>query len=358
MSSSARKKEKHRLKRKEKRQQLHRAQSRTALQRIAAEGGRIECWITPADWKDSGIASIRVLGHTTGGRAATAAFLVDFWAVGLKDVFGRGDVPELDFREGNLDPWIEESGAVKLDEHVARRLIAGSVRFGRQNSFRMPPQWEKFVVIFGRGILDEIPTADLSDFGIDGGVRYVGTMEFLKTRLTVRPDEFFARPNVHYVMEVDRTLPQPTDAEEESGEEAGSDSESLESVLQMAGAGAETIAERAKQWIAANNAEPIPLLDQAAKLVMFSLLPTLDSLEAGDDPTDKEMEESQRLVKMMLATHSLEDQQILDASVERLKDILEKVSHEDDGEDEERLRDDRSTAEADRATSDQIDGSL
>lgn len=356
MSSSARKKEKHRLKRKEKRQQLHRAQSRTALQRIAAEGGRIECWIMPADWKDSGIASIRVLGRAPGGRAATAAFLVDFWAVGLKDAFGRSDVPELDFREGNLDPWIEQSGAIKLDERIARRLIAGSVRFGRQNSFRMPPQWEKFVVIFGRGILDEIPTADLSDFGVDGGVRYVGTMDFLSKRLAIPPNEFFARPNVHYVIEAGRTLQQTTDADEESGEGAGSDSESLESVLQMAGAGAETITERARQWIAANNAEPIPLLDQAARLVMFSLLPALGSVEGGEDPTDKEMEESQRPVKMMLATHSLEDQQILDTSVERLKDILEKINYEDEGE--EQLRDDRSTAEADRVASDQIDGSL
>ena len=67
MSSSARKKEKHRLKRKEKKHQIQRMNSRTALQRIAAEGGELECWSTP-DWKEQGLASIQVLGRAPGGR--------------------------------------------------------------------------------------------------------------------------------------------------------------------------------------------------------------------------------------------------------------------------------------------------
>lgn len=324
MSSSTRKKEKHRLKRKEKRQQMQRVQSRTALQRIAAEGGRLECWIMPADWKQAGIASIRVLGHAPGGRAATAMFLVDFWAVGLKDVFGRGDVPEPEFREGNLDPWIEKSGAVKLDAAAARRMIAGAVRFGRQNSFRMPPEWEKFIVIFGRDILNEIPTADLSNFGIDGGVRYVGTMEFLQKRLTVLPNEFFARPNHHYVMEMDRTLTQRPVEDVDEGDSL--DTESMESILSATNGGAEIIAKKAQDWIDANHAEPIPRIDEAARLIMFSLLPASESLRAGADPTEKEMEESNRLVKMMLATQSAEDQQVLAASVEKLRVVIEKVT--------------------------------
>ena len=52
MSHDARKKEKHRLKRKEKQQRLRKLNSRTALQRLAAEGGQLECWVTPDDWKD------------------------------------------------------------------------------------------------------------------------------------------------------------------------------------------------------------------------------------------------------------------------------------------------------------------
>jgi hypothetical protein len=238
MSSSARKKEKHRLKRKEKKHQLQKVHSRTALQRLAAEGGRLECWIMPKDWKEYGIATMRVLGRAPGGRAATAVFLVDFWAVGLKDAFGRSDVPELEFREGSLDPWIEKTGAVKLDEETARRMIAGAVRFGRQNGFRMPPAWEKFVVIFGRSILDQIPTADLSDFGIDGGLRYVGTMDFLKTRLTMPPREFLTRPDVHYVMEAGSRLVQSDDDDAEDENEDEEDSDTIESVLEMTNAGA------------------------------------------------------------------------------------------------------------------------
>jgi hypothetical protein len=208
MSSNARKKEKHRLKRKEKQRKLRKLNSRTALQRIAAEGGQMECWVSPKEWKDEGIASLQVLGHAPGGRAAFAAFLVDLWAVGLKDAFGRSDVPDLEFREGSVEPWVERSGAVRIDPSIARRLVAGGVRFGRQNDFRMPPELEKWAVIFGRDILNEIPTADLSDFGIEGGLRYVGSMQFLQKRLAVPVSEFLARPNVHWVIQPDIESPQ------------------------------------------------------------------------------------------------------------------------------------------------------
>lgn len=328
MSSSARKKEKHRLKRKEKKHQMQRINSRTALQRLAAEGGELECWITP-DWKERGMASIQVLGRAPGGHGAFAAFLVDLWAVGLKDAFGRSDVPWLDFCEGNMEPWVERTSAVKLEPQVARRLVAGAVRFGRQNSFRMPPQWEKFVVIFGRSILNEIPTADLSDFGADGGVRYVGTEEFLRSRLTVPVQEFASRPNTHLVIGGDPRLATVEDAEadeedetDESDPDADDKAEAIDELYSFTQAGAARLAERARQWIAENHAEEIARLDEAAKLVMFSIVPAMDSLQAGKDPTDEEMKDSEWLVEMMLATHDPQEHAALAASVEKLREVM------------------------------------
>lgn len=331
MSSSARKKEKHRLKRKEKKHRLQRMNSRTALQRIAAEGGELECWITP-DWKEQGIASIQVLGRAPGGHGAFAAFLVDLWAVGLKDAFGRSDVPWLDFREGNLEPAVEKSGSVKLDPAVARRLVAGAVRFGRQNSFRMPPQWEKFVVIFGRAILDEIPTADISDFGIDGGIRYMGTTEFLKTRLNVSPDEFLARPDVHWVMGPDPRVSGSigeADLTAESPNEE--DVESLQAVFNVTRQGASQIAEQVQQWCTAHGVEQIPHLEEATNLLMFSMLPSTISKEEeeGDEPTKADIQQGQDLMNMMLAQKPAAEREALMASFARLRDVVDKMVNAD-----------------------------
>ena len=346
MSSSARKKEKHRLKRKEKKHQIQRANSRTALQRIAAEGGELECWITP-EWKERGIASIQVLGRAPGGRGAFAAFLVDLWAVGLKDAFGRSDVLWLDFREDNMEPWVERAGAVKLDPQVARRLVAGAVRFGRQNNFRMPPGWEKFVVIFGRGILNEIPTADLTDFGVDGGVRYVGTEEFLKSRLAIPVQEFTSRPNTHLVMEADPGIAEfhDEDVDDETDDgEIDLDERTIESLYQMTRAGTDRIIEKVQQWITDNHAEPIPLLEQAAKISMFALVPSMDSLGAGHDPTDEERQRSQQLVDLMLATHDPEEHRVLAASIQRLQQIMRKIDAQ--GADAPRLQNRAASAAA------------
>src|SRR5579872_4721209 len=102
MSRDSRKTERRRLKRKQKQLKIRKAKSRTALQHIAAEGGTLECWITP-DWKEQGLASIQVLAHTAGGRCASAGFLVDLWCVGLKDGFGRSEVSS-GFRQAGLEP--------------------------------------------------------------------------------------------------------------------------------------------------------------------------------------------------------------------------------------------------------------
>jgi hypothetical protein len=323
MSRDARKKEKHRLKRKEKQQRLRKLNARTALQRIAAEGGQLECWVSPENWKEQGIASIQVLGHAPGGRAAFAAFLVDLWAVGLKDAFGRSDVPALEFREDNLEPWIDRVGAVKMDPQTARRLIAGGVRFGRQNSFRMPPEWEKWVVIFGRDILDEIPTADLSDFGIEGGLRYVGSIEFLDRRLSIPTKEFLGRPDVHWVMGPDPGTTGPRSVGEFAGEEIEDQAwDQLEELRRAAETTAAKIAQDARAWCESHGAEPIPMLDEAARAIMFSMIPAIDAHMAGERPSDEDFQRSGHLGAMILAQHAPAERRILEESILRLRDCM------------------------------------
>ena len=88
MSRDARKKQKQRLKRQQKQRERRKAQAVTPLQRIARDGGTLECYVN-ANWRETGMANLNVLGHAPGGRLALASFLVDVWCVGLKDAYGR-----------------------------------------------------------------------------------------------------------------------------------------------------------------------------------------------------------------------------------------------------------------------------
>ena len=328
MSRDARKKERQRLKRKQKKMAMRRIQSRTALQRIAAEGGRLECWITP-DWREKGMASVQVFGHARGGRAAFAAFLVDLWCVGLKDAFGRSDVPELEFREDNLEPWIEQTGTVPIDPMTVRRLVAGAIRFSRQNGFRLPPHWEKWVTIFGRDILAELPTADVSEFGIDGGLRYVGTMDFLRQRLigcTVH--EFLNRPDMHFVLGPGE-LPLTGELEDEDyeedetddeAEEAEDDEESSPDMMEVLGATALQLASAVREWCFANAVPPREPLDKAALIALAATLPIAAGVERGGKLEN--MPAPEALMDRLVSTHSPDQrQQILDA-IEQIRQYM------------------------------------
>lgn len=196
MADRARKKEKHRLDRLKKQRESRKLQGVSPLRRIAASNPRLECWITEG-WKEMGIASVQVLATPREGPSALGLFLVDLWAVGLKDVGGTIGISRMEVmkqHEQNLGPAI-----VPIDPAEVRRLIAGAIRFSRQNGFKLPAKWENWVSILGP--LGDLATADLADFTKDGKVLYVGEEEFLGERLAdSSPREFLARPDTDYTI--------------------------------------------------------------------------------------------------------------------------------------------------------------
>ena len=331
MSRDSRKKERQRLKRRQKKLAMRRVESRTALQRIAAEGGTLECWITP-DWEEEGIAAIQVIGRAPGGRSATCGFLVDLWCVGLKDAFGRSNVVEPDFREYSLEPWIERSGAERVDAAVARRLVAGAIRFSRQNGFRLPPRWEKWITIFGRDILNDLATADISDFGVDGKLRYVGTMDFLRQRLIgCTVEEFARRPDVEVVIqsdgpgfgddadEVDFEEGEPEEADsEDAGDDA--DDSALEpeagndEVLEAMELMSDRLTNAVRKWCFAGSITPHPRLAEAAVIALAGAIPGAASIEDGQGPESIDPAEAVRVTRELLSRFADNDRrQIVDA---------------------------------------------
>src|SRR5438552_7128840 len=122
MSRDARKKQKQRLKREQKRLQAKRARALTPLDRIVRAGGQLDCYAN-ANWREMGMANIQMLGRAPDGRLAYAAFLVDVWCVGLKDAFGRREISRLDF-DKLLDTMREQVEVARLSTAEAKRLVA------------------------------------------------------------------------------------------------------------------------------------------------------------------------------------------------------------------------------------------
>jgi hypothetical protein len=295
MSRDARKKQKHKLKRKQKQIQARKAASVTPLDRIARSGGTLECYVN-ADWRKSGMASVQVLGHAPDGRLAHAAFLVDLWCVGLKDAYGHRTVLRGDF-EDQLDRMSEGLDIVRIPPEQARRLVAGAIRFSRQNGFHLPPHYERWTAIFTD--LGDLATADLSDFGVDDGLRYVGTKEFLQRRLAAcTPDQFLSRPDVHWVMHdgTPRSLGDSYDVEggddfddetDLDGELA--DEELLAGLREMVGGTGSQIEDAVRTWCARTGQTPHPRLREAVATLLVTTLPMAFAMGAGEEDADDDV---------------------------------------------------------------------
>jgi hypothetical protein len=196
MARNAHKKAKQGLKRAKKKKEARRLLTLSPFRR-AAHVGQLECY---RGLSNSGLATVIVLGHVSGGSHAMSGFLVDLWCVGLKDAWGNKQLTRPEFEQEFLPKWRkagETITRIELDE--ARRLIAGAIRFSHQNGFRLPEHWDRFTAILGA--LGDIPNADLSQFGVDGKLRYVGTQEFLAERLAAcTMEEFLRRPDIEFIL--------------------------------------------------------------------------------------------------------------------------------------------------------------
>ncbi|MDB5303923.1 MAG: hypothetical protein JWM97_1472 [Phycisphaerales bacterium] len=279
MADAARRKEKQRLKRKQKQIAARKSAGVTALQKIASAGGTLECWVNDR-WQDQGMAGLFVLGHTAGGRHAFAGFLIDVWCVGLKDAWGQAEISRAEFMERLFKPWSQRMHPYKLEVPEARRLVAAGVRFARQNGFRLPNGWEKWASILGD--LGDVASADLTGFTKDGKLLYIGNPEFLRQRLVgCTVEEFFSRPGQEWIsppedlpfswadVDEDDELWDAANTGVEDDEEDGIDAEEAEASIQRV-VGRTTQAVR--QWCESNGVAPHPRMEDAAAIVLVNVL--------------------------------------------------------------------------------------
>lgn len=217
-----------------------------------------------------------------------AAFLVDTWAMGLKDAFGRVDIAcsEFDDQMSRLD---EQLGIARLDIGTARHLVYGGIELAGELGFRLPRRYERWTAILGP--LPEGESPDMSLFRPDGRIRLWCSMRDLEARLIgSTPEKFLARADVEYVLgDDDFTL-----VDEE-------DDEVNDVVTMLEGA----MLDRVKAWCFAHGQTPHPLLRE---VVGASLQSTIESMppdfDLEDDvqtlPEDQQAED--RMMSFLSAT--------------------------------------------------------
>lgn len=296
MANNARKKEKHRLKRKQKQLALRRAQSVSPYRRIATQG-QLERLLINGDWHERGQAVIWALRSAPGGGHAMAAFMIDLWCAGLKDAWGRLDVTLEEFEEF-LDRSSQQLDFVETDQETIRHVVAGAIRFAVQNGFRLPARYERWVSLIGGA--GDWRKEDLSDFGVEGGkLRWVAPLHDLRRRLigsTV--EEFMAREDVECIIGMDDVdmADEDWDEEEEDGDEDEEALDGVEAAAEMARGHALTAV---RQWCFAHGEQPHPRLPEALDIMFESIL-QMRASAASAEP-DAEAEDGQRNMAQLLS---------------------------------------------------------
>jgi hypothetical protein len=276
MADRARKVAKKRQKRDQKRQGLRRQAAVSPVKRAA--GGRVVACVVNGDWRTRGQAVPFVARQGPGGTLVMASFMIDLWCAGLKDVWGAAGVTlgEVEDNVDTMDERLDGTYRAATVEEVGG-IVAGAVRFARQNGFKLPKVWDKWSALLGD--LD-VEGADLSAFGVDGKLVWAAPLTDLRRRLigsTV--EQFLARPDVEVV----------TDDEWDAGDvpfvgegEAGDDGDVSDEELM---AGAEPVglvlANVVADWCKREGREPSAGLPVMA--VAYLVILVREGLTAEDD---------------------------------------------------------------------------
>lgn len=322
-------KDRQRLKRKHKRQELRRRQSISPYRLVTKTSGEFTCYCS-RDWQDNGIASILVTKTLRGGGRVLGAFLVDFWCCGLKDAWGRLDIAVEEIK--HVLDLSEQDGAPmgQVDLDLVRRMVAGGIRFARQNGFRLPHNYERWAALIGVNAADD--TADLGLFGFHKrgkALCYVGRMSDLRKRL-VRgtAEEFLRRPDVDFILGDESPFSDPgrgaedweqDDLEDldELDEDELDEEDAAEELAELRGQIHKKLLEKVRQWCFANHLVPHPLLPEAIDVMFESLAQVRGPAEL--DPNDPEVvDQAGRLLGNAIEMHELARQAELKMAMTQL----------------------------------------
>jgi hypothetical protein len=123
------------------------------------------CWAQP-DWRETGLAVVVVARSQPNGRVVFGNYMVDYYCLGVKDCFARGDVSLNRFHSEILPDIIPGGVAESISVELAHELIYGSIEYAALWGFAPSPDFE-----FAQEVLDPPalhPARGNVTFGKDG----------------------------------------------------------------------------------------------------------------------------------------------------------------------------------------------
>lgn len=204
MADAARRKQKQRLKREEKRRQLQKQNHLSPFKKVELSSELVACYVN-TDWRERGQATAFVLRELRDGSLAFCCFLVDSWCAGLKDCWAKFDVLGSEF-DHHVQYMSKQLGntIMRVPMEDIRCLFSAGIRFARKNGFKVPADWSRCASFLGTSL--DIEHASLDGFGFEGNpdmLCWSAPMHDLRNRLIgTTAEEFLRRPNVKYFVEV------------------------------------------------------------------------------------------------------------------------------------------------------------
>ncbi len=221
-------------------------------------------------WRDDGIATVLVAREIAPRRVTMAGFLVDIWAMGLKDAWGRVDIgaSEFDDTAADLDARL---GTSRLDIETAQHLVYGGIQLAQELGFRLPRKYERWTGVLGAMPDGESP--DMSLFLKDGRVLLMCSEHDLRERLVgCTVEEFLDRPDVSFVVGPEEfpLLDEDEDEHEDDFDEAMLDIE-------------QAFLDAVKSWCFANGQAPHRLLPEVIAAMQEITMERAEELEESGD---------------------------------------------------------------------------
>lgn len=245
-----------------------------------------------------------------------ACFLIDFWCAGLKDAWGSLDMHREDV-DWHLEQTERNVSLERIDPQAARQLVAGAIRYARQNGFRLPARYDRWVKLLGE--IPDAGTADLRPFGKDGRPLWLGTLEELQRRLIgCSVEDFLARTEANFVSPAGFEAFDDFDEgdEEEAVEDEIEDAlaEQEEKLLQLV----DEIYEDSLELCAQCGETPLPDLYDGARLTAISTLALIVKGTKEPEP-DQIIKHANGLID---ATYEAADSAPLKAAVQQIFRVL------------------------------------
>lgn len=106
------------------------------------------CWVRP-DWRETGLAVVVVARSQPNGRVVFGNYMVDYYCLGVKDCFARGDVSLKRFHEEILPDIIPGGAAEPISVDLAHELVYGGVEYAARWGFAPHVDFE-----FAQEVLD------------------------------------------------------------------------------------------------------------------------------------------------------------------------------------------------------------